>query len=132
VGKGAESVRESFRDALVQVGPGRVLLVLNLVAAVPLFEEIVFRGLLQQGIKAQLSVVAPATRARAASIVLTSVGFTALHPPATYLPVFVLSLLLGAAYEKSGRLLVPVALHGAHNLAVVLWDTLPRTWGAAP
>lgn len=132
VGNGAESVRENFREAMVQVGPGRVLLVLNLVLAVPLFEEIVFRGLLQQGIKAQLSVVAPAPRARIASIALASVAFTGLHPPATYLPVFVLSLLLGAAYERSGRLLVPVALHAAHNLAVVLYDSLPRTWGTAP
>jgi membrane protease YdiL (CAAX protease family) len=132
VGKDAELVQENFREALVQVGPGRVLLVLNLVLAVPLFEEIVFRGLLQQGIKAQLAVVAPPVRARLASIAIASVGFTALHPPATYLPVFVLSLLLGAAYAKSGRLLVPVALHAAHNLAVILYDNLPRTWGAAP
>jgi membrane protease YdiL (CAAX protease family) len=132
VGDDADSVQKTVHEALGQDGPGRMVLILNLVLAVPLFEELVFRGLLQQGVKAQLALVAPPGQARVVSIVLASVAFTALHPPATYIPVFALSLLLGAAYEKSGRLLVPVALHAAHNLAVVLYDSLPQSWGAAP
>jgi membrane protease YdiL (CAAX protease family) len=132
VGNSVERVQQDVHDALVREGPGRFALILNLVLAVPLFEEIVFRGLLQQGVKAQLGLVFPARRARIASVVLASVAFTVLHPPATYLPVFALSLLLGSVYERSGRLLVPVALHATHNLAVILYDALSRSLGTLP
>jgi membrane protease YdiL (CAAX protease family) len=64
--------------------------------------------------------------------VLASVAFTALHETATYIPVFVLSLILGASFERGGRILVPVALHASHNLAVVLVTSFMRTWGSAP
>ena len=131
-GQDAETVRRSVHDALSKPGPARLALILNLVVAVPLFEEVVFRGLLQQGVKAQLALVAPARTARMLSVGLASVAFTALHEPPTFFPVFVLSLLLGAAYEKSGRLLVPVALHAAHNLAVIVYDSLAPNSGATP
>jgi membrane protease YdiL (CAAX protease family) len=131
-GKDADMVRRTVQDALGQPGPARLALILNLVVAVPLFEEVVFRGLLQQGVKAQLAIVAPARTARMVSVALASVAFTALHDPPAFFPVFVLSLLLGAAYEKSGRLLVPVSLHAAHNLAVIVYDSLPTNFGATP
>lgn len=131
VGERAEQVQKTVHDALTQHGPGRVVLILNLVLLVPLFEEVVFRGLLQQGIKSQLAVVIPGPRARMLAVVLASIIFTTLHDPPTYLPVFVLSLLLGSAYEKSGRILVPVGLHATHNLAVVLYESFGRQFGAA-
>jgi membrane protease YdiL (CAAX protease family) len=131
-GKDAETVRRSVHNALTDPGPARIALVLNLVLAVPLFEEVVFRGLLQQGVNAQLALVVPPRTSRFLAVALASVAFTALHEPATFFPVFVLSLLLGAAYDKSGRLLVPVALHATHNLAVVVYDSLQGSCGAAP
>jgi membrane protease YdiL (CAAX protease family) len=115
---------------LVQEGPGRIILIATLVVAVPLFEEVVFRGLLQQGIKAQLAVAMPVRTARVLAIVVASVIFTVLHSSPAYLPVFLLSLLLGAAFETSGRILVPVALHATHNLAVVLYETFADRLGA--
>jgi membrane protease YdiL (CAAX protease family) len=132
VGDSAKEVQRDVRDMLLQEGPARIILVATLVVAVPLFEEIVFRGLLQQGIKAQLAAAMPARPARILSIATASVLFTVLHSSPTYLPVFVLSLLLGTAFEKSGRILVPVALHATHNLAVVLYETFADRLGAAP
>ena len=128
---GARSVAGE-RIMLSKPGPERLALILNLVVAVPLFEEVVFRVLLKQGVKAQLALVVPLRSARLLSVGLASVSFTALHEPPTFFPVFVLSLLLGAAYEKSGRLLVPIALHAAHNLAVIVYDSLALNSGATP
>jgi membrane protease YdiL (CAAX protease family) len=127
-----ETVRKALHDMLAQEGLGRIALILNVVVAVPLFEEILFRGLLQQGIKAQLSLVTTPRATTALSVLLASIAFTTLHEPATYIPVFVLSLILGSSFERSGRILLPVALHATHNLAVVLLQAIPRPWGAGP
>jgi membrane protease YdiL (CAAX protease family) len=132
VGGDAESVQKPVRDVLSQDGPARLALIVNLVVAVPLFEELVFRGFLQQGVKAQLALVASPRNASLLSVVVASVAFTAFHDTFTYVPVFVLSLILGSAFERSGRILVPVALHALHNLAVVIWASLAQSCGGGP
>lgn len=51
------------------------------------------------------------------AIVATSIIFAALHGPQWPAPIalFVLSLVLGGVYQKTGSLLVPMVLHGVFN-----------------
>jgi membrane protease YdiL (CAAX protease family) len=131
LGEEAESAHQPVQEVLAKPGAERIVLVLNVALVVPVFEEVLFRGLLQQGVRAQLAVALPPLWSSVASVLLASVAFTVLHPPATYVPVFVLSLILGAAYERSRRLLVPVALHSVHNAAVVAYELVTQNLGNA-
>ncbi|MEL6797724.1 MAG: CPBP family intramembrane glutamic endopeptidase, partial [Planctomycetota bacterium] len=92
-------------------------IVAGAVLGAPILEEVVFRGLLQ-----------PAIRAMAgpwAAILISGALFTVLHIPrgpdsggATWLAIptlAVLSLALGIARERSGRLGVPIVMHIAFN-----------------
>ena len=49
------------------------------------------------------------------AILVTSALFTGVHAPWTWPPIFLLSLLLGYAYERTGNLWVPVTIHAAFN-----------------
>ena len=86
------------------------LLALTVLAA-PLCEEFIFRGLLQGGLRRSL----PAWQA----ILVSATVFAIMHPPASMLPVFVLGLCTGWAYEKSGALLAPMLVHASYNAAML-------------
>ena len=81
------------------------------VLAAPLCEEFIFRGLLQGGLRRSL----PAWQA----IGLAAALFAIVHPPAAMLPVFVLGLCTGYAYERSGSLLAPMLTHALYNAAIL-------------
>lgn len=81
------------------------------VLAAPLCEEFIFRGLLQGGLRRSL----PAWQA----ILVSATVFAIMHPPASMLPVFVLGLCTGWAYEKSGALLAPMLVHASYNAAML-------------
>ena len=81
------------------------------VLAAPLFEEFIFRGLIQGGLRRSL----PAWQA----IVISAAIFAIVHPPASMLPVFVLGLCTGWAYERSGSLLAPMLVHAMYNGVVL-------------
>ena len=83
---------------------------LTLLAA-PLCEEFIFRGLIQGGLRRSL----PAWQA----IGLGAAIFAIVHPPASMLPVFVLGLCAGAAYERSRSLLAPMLAHAGYNAAIL-------------
>ncbi len=74
----------------------------------PFFEEILFRGLIQSSIRSYNIRPWPA-------IVITSIIFTLLHPSGLQPAVFVLGMLLGYAYEKSGSLFRPMFIHALFN-----------------
>jgi membrane protease YdiL (CAAX protease family) len=74
----------------------------------PFFEEVLFRGLIQTTIRSYNIKPWPA-------IVITSVIFTLLHPSGLQPAVFVLGMLLGYAYEKSGSLFRPMFIHALFN-----------------
>jgi membrane protease YdiL (CAAX protease family) len=92
------------------------------VVAVPLFEERFARGLLQPGFEAALSDRFGLRRARAASVLLASAAFTALHPPEAYLPVFSISLALGFVAARSGGVAGAIGFHAAHNAFAILYE----------
>jgi membrane protease YdiL (CAAX protease family) len=88
----------------------RALMFVFLVLIAPIFEEMLFRGILQ-------SVLRGLTPGPWAAIVITSVFFAVSHPW-THLPaLFVLSCCMGYAYEKSGSLLRPIFIHVLFNAA---------------
>ncbi len=87
------------------------LLVLACVAA-PLFEEIIFRGLLFSGLRRSVSLHT--------AIPWSAALFAAVHPVQSWFPVFVLGL--GAAYvfHRTGALLAAMVAHAVYNAIVLL------------
>jgi membrane protease YdiL (CAAX protease family) len=95
----------------------RWLIILNAVLAVPIFEEVLFRGLLQSALTAALGKPW-------LSILAVSALFAGMHPyPTHWAALFFLSMGLGYAYEKNGSLLLPIFMHilfNALNVAAAL------------
>ena len=92
---------------------GMWLLGLTVLAA-PLCEEFIFRGLIQGGLRRSL----PAWQA----IGIAAALFAIVHPPASMLPVFVLGLCTGLAYERSGSLVAPMLVHAGYNAAILAFQ----------
>lgn len=94
-----------------------VLIVLFAAVIVPVFEEMLFRGLLQTTVRSW-------THSPWTAILLTSLLFSILHP-VTHIPaLFVLSCGLGYAYERSGSLFRPILMHIFFNsvsIAATFW-----------
>lgn len=95
------------------------LLIVSAVILAPVFEEFIFRGLLQTFF---VSLIGP--RARWLAIVATSALFAVIHlgsVPWQVLPgLFALSMMFGWLYEKHGSLLPCIVLHGMFNAANVV------------
>jgi len=79
--------------------------------AAPLFEEFIFRGLIFNGLRRSLRLL-PALGASAAV-------FAVIHPPLSMLPVFVLGVCAGCAYERGKGLLAPIVTHALYNGAMI-------------
>ena len=96
-------------------------LIAAIVVLVPIVEELIYRVFIQS---AFLRIV----RSRWIAVFLTSFVFVLAHwgvlPEGgkhALAPLFVLSVALGAAYERTGRLGVPMVMHAAFNtLNIVL------------
>lgn len=84
------------------------------VVAAPLFEEFVYRGMvfasLARSMKGRLWL------AIAASAAL----FALLHPGLAILPVFLLGIATAIAYQRTGALAAPIAIHVIYNIASLL------------
>lgn len=96
---------------LRSLGPGSVLLfVLVLGVAVPVLEEIFFRGCLLSALQARWGP--------RAALVTSALCFGAAHLNPVLFPLyFVLGLLTGRLAQKRRGLLAPVAFHALNNLA---------------
>ena len=90
----------------------RVLMFVFVIIVVPIFEEILFRGMLQ-------SVIRGFTSRPWQAILLTSAAFAVLHPWMHLPALFVLSCCMGYAYERSGSLFRPIFIHGLFNAVSV-------------
>jgi len=106
------------------------LWVATLVVAVPAIEELIYRGCLQSLLLRLLQRSTPdgelSTRGSPPliAITLTSVLFALMHVATGAVPswsaaiaLFILSLGLGIAFERSGRLSLPIVMHGLFNAA---------------
>ena len=125
-GKAPDSIGHALLAQLVE-SPVDVWLYLTIALAVvgaPVFEEVLYRGIVQQ------ALVGAGMR-RWPAILITSVLFTLVHLGAVtsvdgLLALFVLSIGFGWVYEKTGRLSASIIMHAAFNLANLLlaWLTV--------
>ncbi len=114
--------------------PVRVLIIITVVAVVPVFEEMLFRGLFQTMIRSFLArpqfrkrgagwwpVSARASNRAWLSIVISSGIFAIVHANTGHWPaLFVLSMCMGYAYEKSGSLFRPIFIHSLFNTTSII------------
>lgn len=108
--------QEAVKTVLTkQAWPEVAASVAVVVIVAPLLEEMVFRGFLLSALSRRMGP--------AGAVVLSAALFGLLHTadhPFYAGPIFVLGLLLGWLYLRTGRLWVAVGCHGAHNaLALV-------------
>lgn len=94
--------------------PVRVLIVVTAAVIVPVFEEMLFRGLFQTMLR---SILVNSWL----SIIISSVIFALAHANPSHWPaLFVLSIGMGYAYEKSGSLLRPIFIHALFNTISII------------
>ena len=110
-------------ETMIETTRYTTLLWFALVIAAPVFEEVLFRGFLFEGLRR--------TRMGAGgTIVVTTLLWTLMHV-AQYDLYFLtlialIGILLGIARERSGSLYVPLAIHGVNNLLGTLQTTEER------
>jgi len=102
----------------------RVVILLTTVFIVPVFEEFLFRGLFQTTVRSLLENRQSRFKGGPgawAAIAISSGLFATVHSTAAHWPaLFVLSMCMGYAYEKSGSLLRSIVVHSLFNLCSVL------------
>lgn len=109
-----EVVQESARD-LQDAGAFalRASLFLALVVAAPFFEEVVFRGLVQGGLRR--------TMAAEPAVIVSSLLFMSVHDRALWPQVLCLGALLGIVQERTRSLWAPIVVHVVHNAWTFAW-----------
>ena len=105
----------------------RVLILVTAVVIVPVFEEMLFRGMFQTAIRSVLEDTPfcerlPNKNLRVWLSILISSGLFAMahSDPMHWPPLFVLSLVMGYAYEKSGSLFRPILIHLLFNSSSII------------
>jgi membrane protease YdiL (CAAX protease family) len=96
------------------------LLVVFAVVVAPVFEEFMFRGFAYPAFKQRFGT------GRGLAIVSLAFAVSHLHAP-SFVPLFVLAIGLGLAYEWTGSLLAPITMHALFNSIMVLHLILFRT-----
>ncbi len=99
---------------LAYVANGNILLVILSVAILPAFcEEILFRGFILSGLKTAAG--------KKISIFLCALMFALMHLDPYRIP-FTLAIGIGLSWAawETGSLIIPIVMHGAHNLALLL------------
>jgi ABC-2 type transport system permease protein len=81
------------------------------IVAAPLFEELLFRGLIFQGLWR--------TTGPTLAILGSAAVFALVHPPISVIPVFGLGIAAAISFRKSGFLLAPVLTHAVYNTMVI-------------
>ena len=112
---GIDAPQQELIDHFVRADSPGPLLALSFVAIIlaPVAEEIVFRA----GLFRYLLGRVP----RWIALVLPAVIFAALHDNlASFFPLVVLGVFFALAYERTGRLIVPIVAHALFNLNTIL------------
>ncbi len=98
------------------IGGWGIAVMALVVVGAPFFEEVIYRGFIQTSVR-----IAGGTgqRSRWWAIILSSILFASIHIGAVEwyaLPTLItLAIILGVAYERSGRLAVPIVIHSLFN-----------------
>jgi membrane protease YdiL (CAAX protease family) len=130
VGPYFELQKHEHLETVVQYGQlsVRILLIIVTVVVMPVFEEMLFRGLFQTMFRSYL----PSFKSRSSgffrrhctwlAIGLASGLFAAVHANAGHWPaLFVLAMCMGYSYEKSGSLFRPIFIHAIFNAVSVIF-----------
>jgi membrane protease YdiL (CAAX protease family) len=106
----------------------KVLISVITIIVIPIFEEMLFRGMFQTALRSYLSELqlrqgnSGKQKMIWAAIAITSVFFAATHGDKEHWPaLFVLAMCLGYSYEKSGSLLRPIFIHAMFNANSVIF-----------
>ena len=110
-----QAMKESSLPEITRHG-GYFWTVMLAVLAAPVIEEYLFRGLLFQAMRRNLS---PAAAAAASAAV-----FAAIHPPIAFPAVFLLGLVAAWAFRRTGLLASAIAAHMAYNGLLTLGPLL--------
>lgn len=90
-----------------------ITIIITAVIMAPLLEELVFRGVLQTALMRLMK------GRRWPAMLITAAVFSAIHgwvvPTQGLLPLFVLGLVFGYVYERTGSLLTPILAHAVFN-----------------
>jgi membrane protease YdiL (CAAX protease family) len=107
---GTDTVR-AMQGAHQLYGIGGLLLIIAV--AVPFVEELLFRGVLLEACRGQVTFMF--------ATVMQAAVFALLHESWTHMPaLFVFGLVAGWLAKRSGGLLAPIAMHAAFNLTAAL------------
>jgi len=111
-------LRGSTADALYidtiteAVGLHAVMYISYFIFIGPLLEEFVFRGALYSALRAVMPV--------SAALFIQAAAFGLAHGSMQHAaPIFLLGLVLGYAYQRTGSLAIPVLIHGMMNLFAI-------------
>ncbi|MCH7994056.1 MAG: CPBP family intramembrane metalloprotease [Planctomycetes bacterium] len=98
--------------------PQRLVLWTGAAVIAPVAEEFFFRGMLQ-------TLLLNTLKSRWPAILIASTVFAAIHfsQPHAIPALFVLAVIMGYAYERSGSLIPPIAIHSLFNLKTLIWDS---------
>lgn len=111
---------EYFNRLMEQLTDDPVVMIITAVIMAPIFEEIIFRGIIQKGL--MNNGVEPWK-----AIVIASVIFGLVHGnPWQFVGAVLLGCVLGLVYYKTKSLLLPMLLHGFNNLCSTLLVTYTK------
>jgi membrane protease YdiL (CAAX protease family) len=102
----------------------RVSLIVSAVLLAPVFEEFLFRGMLQPSIELYLESAGATQKGivRWTAIIVSSLIFTAIHMQFWMMPpIFFLSLCLGYSYARTRNLWVTMMVHALFNASSVVF-----------
>ncbi|MEE9393639.1 MAG: type II CAAX endopeptidase family protein [Planctomycetota bacterium] len=109
-----EVVQNSAQQLLDSESTGlSVVMFATLVLITPFFEEVVFRGLIQGGLRR--------ANEGGLSIFIASLLFMLVHERELWPQVLLLGAVLGIVYEITRTLWVPIAVHMLHNLIAFVY-----------
>lgn len=111
----SDSMREAFSMALGN--PRNIFSIATLVILAPIFEELIFRGIILNGLLKRYSPVL--------SIVVSSLLFAAVHlNPWQFVSAFILGLFIGWVYLRTKSISLAIIIHAFNNLAAILPELL--------
>jgi ABC-2 type transport system permease protein len=84
------------------------------VAAAPVFEEFIFRGLIFGGLRRSLGL--------SGAMLASAAVFAIVHPPISVAPVFFLGLSAALVYERTKMLAAPMAVHAIYNAVILAFQ----------
>ena len=112
---------ELFSKMMEQMTSDAITMVILAVVMAPIFEEIIFRGIIQKGL---MNKGVNPTK----SIWIASICFGLIHGnPWQFVGAVLLGYVLGVVYYKTKSLLLPMLLHGFNNLVSTILVTLFKT-----